>query len=240
MEDRIAVITAQCDALAQEFSLALAQREAALMTQFSQQVEKRLQGLKKERQRLQHTLNQLPFYKLQEKRSTQDSIQRIDACIAEYSGSAAQQARMEYARRVQHATEQYRSRLDGYLSHRFPGEALRRQAQAEFDGWYATSHSRLKDIIYAQLQKTPGMTQEQIAASHPLLQERSARRISHLLLGLLEKGQITVSDGANPTYRTAGVRVPKQPRLPDIPADYEDPQAAQQPIPLPPSVEDVL
>ncbi len=235
-------IARQCDALVEQFRQALNQREGQLAAQYQAQVRLRLEGLKKERKRMQAKLGEISFFKFSQKRSAQEELERLDKCIAEYSGPAAlQQARMENLRKMEKAVAQYRTKLDGYLARRFPSEALRKQAEKEFASWYEGSNSQLKDIIYAALAQKPGMTQEQIAQCHPRLQERSQRRISFVLKEMLEKGEISerLAD-EQAYYSVAAQRIPRQPDYPDVDYGYEDPEAAAQPIPQPPAVEKIL
>ncbi len=237
-----AEIARQCDELVKQFRADLDAREEALAQNFRRQIASRLEGLQKERVRTHQKLAEVPFFRFSRKRSLREEIHRLDKCIGEYSGPAAlQQARMEYIRRVEKAAQQYRAKLDGYLAHRFPYEAMRLQAQADFDSWYQGSHSQVKDLIYAALQKSPNLTREELSNAHPLIAERSERRIEFLLGEMEKKGEISGKvQGAALRYSIAGPQEPKRPKYPDLDFGYEDPELAAQPIPQPPAVEEIL
>ncbi len=234
-------IARACDALDQQFRQALKAREEVLAESYRQQIASRLELLGKERKRMAKELEQVPFFKFSRKKLLREELERLDQCIGEYSGPAAlQQARMEYARRMEKATGQYRAKLDGYLARRFPCEAMRAQALADFESWYRSSHSRVKDLIYAAVQAKPNMTQQEIAQAHPGIRERSQRRIRCLLEEMVKKGELSVSGEEEPSYCVAGIREPKRPQYPQLELAYEDPEVAAQPIPQPPAVEDIL
>lgn len=85
------------------------------------------------------------------------------------------------------------------------------------------------------------MTWEEISQAHPVIQERSERRIRFLLGQLEQDGQIAAkSEGDALRYRVAGPREPKKPQYPEVDFSYEDPAVAAQPIPQPPKVEEIL
>ena len=235
-------VAGQCDALAKQLRSDLEARAEALAQEYSRQIASRLDGLKKERTSWQKKLESISFYRFADKNHAREELERLERCIADYSGPAAlQQAKMEFARKIDKAVSQYRSQLDGYLSKRFPYEALRAQAQSHFDSWYLGSQSQVKDLIYKALQERPGMTWEEISQAHPVIQERSERRIRFLLRQMEEDGQIAAkSEGDALRYRVAGPREPKKPQYPEVDFAYEDPAVAAQPIPQPPKVEEIL
>lgn len=235
-------VAGQCDALAKQLRSDLEARAEALAQEYSQQIASRLEGLEKERTSWQKKLEGIPFYRFADKNHAREELERLERCIADYSGPAAlQQAKMEFARKIDKAVSQYRSQLDGYLSRRFPYEVLRAQAQSHFDSWYQGSQSQVKDLIYKALQERPGMTWEEISQAHPAIEERSERRINYLLGQLEKDGQIAVkAQGDTRRYWVAGPREPKKPQYPEVDFSYEDPAVAAQPIPQPPKVEEIL
>jgi hypothetical protein len=85
------------------------------------------------------------------------------------------------------------------------------------------------------------MTWEEISQAHPVIEERSERRIRFLLRQMEQDGQIAAkAEGDTLRYRVAGPREPKQPQYPQIDITYEDPAVAAEPIPQPPKVEEIL
>ena len=235
-------LAAQCDALHKAFQAELNAREEALAKKYEAQIAERLQGLKKERAYQAAKLKELGFFQFSKKRQLQEELERLEKCIEDYSGPAhLQQARMENLRRIDKAAALYRAKLDDYMARRFPYEAMRAQAELEFKNWYRGSQSQVKDTIYDALQKKPGMTREEISTAHPVIQERSQRRIDFLLGEMEEGGEIAVKEnGQQPRYYTAGHREPKRPNYPQLDFAYEDPAVAAQPIPQPPKAEEVL
>lgn len=235
-------VARQCDALAKQLRADLEARAEALAQEYSRQIASRLEGLKKEREHQLKKLEGIPFFRFADKKHAREELERLDRCIADYSGPAAlQQAKMEFARKIDKAVSRYRAQLDGYLSRRFPYESLRAQAKNAFDSWYQGSQSQVKDLIYKALQERPGMTREEIAQAHPGIQERSERRITFLLGQLEQDAQITAkTEGDTLRYWVAGPREPKKPQYPDVDFTYEDPAVAAQPIPLPPKAEEIL
>lgn len=235
-------LAAKCDALYEAFQAELNAREEALAKKYEAQIAARLQGLKKERSYQAAKLKEVGFFQFSQKRQLQEELERLDKCIADYSGPAhLQQARMENLRRIDKVTAVYRAKLDDYMARRFPYEAMRAQAELEFKNWYHGSQSQVKDAIYVALQKKPGMTREELPNAHPIIQERSQRRIDFLLGEMEEKGEICAKEnGQALRYYTAGPREPKRPEYPQLDFSYEDPAVAAQPIPQPPKAEDIL
>ncbi len=231
-----------CDKRHRAFQQKLEQRSQELLQDYQAQVEKRLEGLRKERVHAQAKLNAISVFQFSQRKSAWAELERLDRCIAEYSGSAAMQhARLEHLRKIQRATASYRTKLDAYLARRFPGEAMRKQAQQEFEGWYLGSNSQMKDLIYAQLQKKPGMTQAQLQSADPVLAERSAGRMEYVLREMVSRGELSRKKTKEELcYYPAGSRTPKTPKWPQVDAGYEDAAVAAQPIPEPPAIDAVL
>lgn len=224
-------IVAGCNAMVEDFKSKLNLELKLYMEEFKKELSLTIEKLESEKLQLKKYLSSLGFFRIFEKKSTNDKISEITTKLLRIQSPDLLANEKKNAKKiVDHALKDYKAQVDDYVNKRFPGLTPK-----------LSKDNNLQVNVLKALSKDVGKTVSQIMSSTNI---RSSSEINSLIKKMYPKGYLERAevDGVVRFYITeAGQRKLEHPQKADGKISYrESEKYAALPYPNPPQIDNLF